>query len=174
VRPLDAATIRAVIHEAADTVTGDWIVLGGTVLPLLEAGYRTTLDIDLIPLGDAPQSQILILMGIAERHGLPVETINQAAGYFLRRVPRYLEHTVLLHEGSRARIYRPDPTLFVLLKLPRLSQSDLEDCLAFLRLARDTAEKMEEQVLRDAVVAELEAAGQEGRRERLERLLTAL
>lgn len=173
-KPLDAATIQAVVHEAAETVTGDWIVIGGTVLPLLGADYRTTLDIDLIPLGDAPQSEILALMDIADRQGLPVETINQAGGFFLKRIPGYAEHTVLVHQGSSARIFRPDATLFVLLKLPRLSQSDLEDCLALLRWARETAEDVDQPALRASILSELEAAGHEARRERLERLLAAL
>jgi hypothetical protein len=41
-----------------------------------------------------------------------------------------------LISGPTATIYRPDATLFVLLKLRRLSETDLEDCQALLDLVK--------------------------------------
>ncbi len=173
-RPLDPQLLKEFIRRAADRVEGDWVVIGGTVLPLLEAGDRATLDIDLIPVGEASQSDILDLMEIAEQMDLPVEAVNQAGAYFLKKIPDFEDHLILLHEGSRARIFRPDPTLYIRTKVNRLSESDLEDCLAFLRFAEVSGEKLDEIELRKEIRAELEKPVGMGRRERLEALLSAI
>lgn len=173
-RPLDSQLLKEFVSRAADTVEGDWVVIGGTVLPLLGAGDRATLDIDLIPVGEASQSDILDLMGIAEQMGIPVEAVNQAGAYFLKKIPDFEDHLILLLEGSRARIFRPDPTLYIRTKVHRLSESDLEDCLAFLRFARASEEELDETELRELIGAELEKPVGMGRRERLESLLSAI
>lgn len=170
-KPLDEQTLKAFIDRAADTVSGDWVVIGGTVLPLLGEGTRPTLDIDLIPVGEAPQSEIIDLMEIAEDLGLPVETVNQAGAYFLRKISDYQDHLMLLHEGKTARIYRPDTTLFVLTKVGRLMESDLQDCLAFLRFARENGEEVDEERLREHLRYELQQEPSRGRWERLRQLL---
>ena len=56
-RPLDRLTLRKFIGLAADSIVGDWVVIGGTVLPLLGAGNRATLDIDFVPVEDASPFQ---------------------------------------------------------------------------------------------------------------------
>lgn len=171
---LDDQTMRTFIDRAADIVEGDWVVIGGAVLPLLGEGTRPTLDIDLIPVGEASQSEIIGLMEIAENLGLPVETVNQAGSYFLRKISDYEDHLVLLHEGKTARIFRPDPTLYVLTKVGRLMESDLQDCLSFLRFARDTGEEVDEERLRERLREELQQEPPRGRKERLRRLLGAI
>ena len=173
-RPLDPRLLKQFVRRAADTVEGDWVVIGGTVLPLLGAGDRVTLDIDIIPVGEASQSDILDLMEIAEQMGLPVEAVNQAGAYFLKKIPDFEDHLILLLEGSSARIFRPDPTLFIRMKAHRLSESDLEDCLAILRFARASGEEFDETELRGSVRTELEKQIGIGRRERLESLLSAI
>ena len=173
-RPLDPQLLKEFIRRAADRVEGDWVVIGGTVLPLLGVGDRATLDIDLIPVGEASQSDILDLMEIAEQMGLPVEAVNQAGAYFLKKIPDFKDHLILLHEGSRAQIFRPDPTLYIRTKVYRLSESDLEDCLAFLRFAGVSGEELDETELREEIRAELEKPVGLGRRERLESLLSAI
>jgi hypothetical protein len=174
VRPLDRPTLRKFIEEAADALTGDWIIIGGTVLPLLGAGDRVTLDIDFIPVGDASQSDLLQLMEIAEGLQLPIETVNQAGAYFLQKISDYREHLVLLHEGAKARVFRPDPTLYISLKTPRLSETDLEDCLSFLEFARRSGESWDRARLSRSIQSEIRQAESAGRRERLGKLLQVI
>lgn len=173
-RPLDRPLLERFVRQAADTVSGDWVVVGGTVLPLLGAGERATYDIDLVPVADASQSDVIRLMEIAEGLGLPVESVNQAGSFFLHRVAGFEEHLVLLHEGSKARILRPDPTLYVSLKVGRLSESDLEDCRAFIAFARSTRESLDRPRLVRLVRQEIRKAGSAPRRQRLEVLLGLL
>ncbi|MBF0443814.1 MAG: hypothetical protein HQK54_18040, partial [Oligoflexales bacterium] len=70
--------IHSFLKLAGERLEGDWVILGGSVLPLLGINYRVTIDIDIGScLPDVSQKQILILMEIAEKLGLPVESVNQ-------------------------------------------------------------------------------------------------
>lgn len=169
--PLDRPTLEEFVRQAADAVDGDWVIVGGTVLPLLGAGDRATFGIDLVPVADASQSDVIMLMEIAEGLGLPVESVNQAGAFFLRKIPDFEEHLVLLHEGSRARILRPDSTLYVSLKVGRLSESDLEDCFSFLKFAHSAGESLDRPRLVKLLRQEIRTAGSERRQRRLEALL---
>jgi hypothetical protein len=92
-------------------------------------------------------------MELAAAAGLPIEAVNSAADFYVRRIPDWRQQLVELHRGSRATIYRPSATLFVLLKLPRLTETDLDDCTALLRHVRATGEAID----RARVVAALDA-----------------
>jgi hypothetical protein len=116
----------------------------------------------------------LKLMEIAEDLGLPVETINQAGGYFLSKIPGYRKSLVLLHTGPQARIYRPDALLYVLLKLPRLSESDLGDCLRFLDYTRAQGEPLARDRLLARVRGELAKGPSPDRKSRLKVLKEAV
>ncbi len=127
---LDRARIERLLQSAAEKLTGDWILVGGAAAAVWFAPGRTTEDLALIgPHGT--NAELLLLMEIAESHGLPVETINPATGFYLRRIIGWDREVVLLREG-RASIYRPNATLFLLLKLGRLGEKDLDDCMALL------------------------------------------
>lgn len=62
--------------------------------------------------------------------------MNSAADYFVRRVDGWRGHLEPFRTAASARILRPTPTLFLLLKIPRLSEADLRDCLGLLDRAR--------------------------------------
>ena len=80
----------------------------------------------------------LALMELAAELGLSIEAVNSAADFFVRRIPGWRSEIEPFVIGARGRIFRPSPTLFLLLKLPRLSAHDLGDCLALLaRVAED-------------------------------------
>ena len=117
---------------AGDRLTGDWILIGGSVLPALGIDVRTTVDIDFIGKTDQQQMQNLELMNIAVELGLPVETINQAGAYYLTKIPDYDKHLVKLHKGKKATIFTPDLYLFLKLKLERFTESDFTDCLEYI------------------------------------------
>ncbi len=138
---LDRARIERLLESAAEKLTGDWVLVGGAAAAVWFAPSRTTEDIDLIgPQGT--NADLLLLMEIAESHGLPVETINAAAGFYLRRVIGWNQELVLLR-GGHAKIYRPNATLFLLLKISRLGEKDLDDCLSLLAWSNTHAEAVD-------------------------------
>ena len=78
--------------------------------------------------------------------------------------------------GPRATIYRPSATLFLLLKLERLTAVDLDDCIALLDHCAATGELVD----RERVLARLTSlapspdAGRRDRRGLLEESLRSL
>ncbi len=114
-------------------------------------------------------------MKLAEDLGLPVETINQASLYFLEKIPNYIKELVILHKGKSATIYRPNVNLFIQLKVGRLSESDLADCLEFLKYARKTKEPVNRPKLQAVLNQEIhECADHESRLARLKQLRKAI
>lgn len=131
--------IHRFLKIASQRLKGRWLLVGGSVIPALGKEYRTTLDIDLVGLGEKERSQTLELMKLAEELKLPVEALNQAAAYFVDKVLKKKDHKnlVLLEEGKNAQIYRPSADLYLQLKIPRFSESDHSDCEEFLRLTQE-------------------------------------
>jgi hypothetical protein len=110
---------------------GRWLLIGGAAVAAWLIPDRTTEDIDLVGMAGT-QDERFALMNLALDAALPVEAVNSAADFFVRRIADWQDHLVVLHQGPRATIYRPDSTLFLLLKLGRLSEVDLADCEACL------------------------------------------
>ncbi len=171
---LDAKFLARFVVLAADRLDGDWVVIGGCVLPLLGVEHRVTVDIDVAGPDDADMGQMLVLMEIAEELGLPVETINQAGSHFLRRIEDWQEHLIEVQRGKRATIHVPDATLFLLLKLRRLTEADLLDCAEMLQLVKQQGGDVDTSRVRAAVAEALEHTPTAGRRERLGQLLRML
>lgn len=149
---MSGAVLKRFVSLASQRLRGDWVVLGGAVLPLLGVEQRITLDIDIAGPETATNRETLELMNIADELDLPVESINQAAAFFLHRIPGWNDRLCIVETGPNARILRPDATLFVLLKLERLSESDLIDCLAMLKLAAASEEPVETDLLLASIV----------------------
>lgn len=170
-KTINKETLEQFLEIATEKLPGKWLVFGGTVLPLLGARFRATLDIDLASLdGDASISDLMKMMEIAESLGLPPETINQAGSYFIQKLGVTEEHCTLLHKGSAGSVYRPNATTYLLLKIPRMSESDLEDCLAWIRFCESVGERVDAEAVRDAIQKEIRAIRQGemgGRRDRL-------
>ena len=168
---IDQALMRRFVALAADALCGEWVIMGGAVLPLLGIEDRVTWDIDVAGPPDAKLDQALVLMEIAERLGLPIEAINQAGAFFLHRIDGWHDGLVPLHAGKSAAILRPDATLFVRLKLDRLTESDLADCVAMLGAARRLGEPVRGRQLAAAIDVALGGGGLVAeRRVRLEAL----
>jgi len=127
----DRARIQALLTLAGERLDGEWLLIGGGAAAAWFSPGRTTEDIDLIGLGGT-QAERFALMELAVEAAIPIEAVNSAADFFVRRVAGWRDELVVLHRGSRATIFRPTATLFVLLKLHRLSAVDLDDCLALL------------------------------------------
>lgn len=127
---LDRDRLEDIIQALGDRLDGDWLLVGGALVALWVEPRRVTAD-DLVGLGGT-MAERLALMEAAEGLGLPVEALNSAADFFVRRVAGWREQIEPFRRGRRATIHRPTPTLFLLLKLARLSEQDLADCLAVL------------------------------------------
>lgn len=140
--------LKQFLKLAGDKLQGDWVVLGGTVLPLLGREYRITLDIDLVPVEEQTHRSLIQLMELAETLALPVEAINPAGAYFLKKHRGWKKDLVFLHKGKSATVYRPSANLYIELKIHRLSESDLQDCLEFLKFAKETTEPVDFERLR--------------------------
>jgi len=125
---LNSTLLKKFLKQAADTLDGEWLLVGGTLLPAVGLDVRPTVDIDLIGLGEKESAQNLELMEIAEKLGLAVESVNQAAAFFLKKVGYKKSDLLELQKGRRATIYRPSVMLYWKLKLPRLSDADQLDC----------------------------------------------
>ncbi len=128
----DRSRIQALLELVGERLDGEWLLIGGGAAAAWFAPSRTTEDLDLIGLGGT-QAERLALMDLAVTAAIPIEAVNSAADFFVRRIDGWRDQLIALHRGSRATIYRPDATLFLLLKIGRLSAVDLEDCLALLK-----------------------------------------
>jgi len=135
--------LKKFITQAVDRLSGDWVILGGAVLHLMNLDIRVTTDIDIAGPVTATMKDTVVLMDIAAELHLPVEAINQAASYFLFKIEGWENSLVLVHEGQSARILRPDVNLFLQLKINRLSESDLMDCLAIIVAAGELGETID-------------------------------
>lgn len=75
-KSLNTQILSKFLKQASSSLTGEWILVGGTLLPALGLNVRSTVDIDLIPLTKKDNSQTLELMKLTKSLNLPIETIN--------------------------------------------------------------------------------------------------
>jgi hypothetical protein len=170
---IDKSVIEKFLKQAVTKLSGDWVIIGGSVLPVMGIDYRSTLDIDIAAPKAATQKEILKLMEIAESLGLPPEAINPAGAFFLHRLKDWQKHLVLVKKGKNCRILRPDAFLYVRLKLGRLSDSDLSDSLKMLQHSKADTEGFA--LIQREVEKELKMEGVEAeRREKLEKILQVI
>ena len=99
-----------------ERLDGEWLLLGGALVALWLEPRRVTEDVDLIGLRGTADERYA-LMELATELGLPVEAVNSAADFFVRRIPDWRAELVELRRGAGATVYRPSVTLFLLLKL---------------------------------------------------------
>ncbi len=176
-KTLDAKLLKKFLKLACDRLEGDWVLIGGTLLPILGMDLRVTTDIDLVALDQtASNEKTLAVMKLADELGLPIETINQAGLYFLEKIKNYRSSLVILKQGKRSTIYRPDVNLYLLLKIPRMTESDFHDCCAFLKFAKQNKEPMNVRMIIQTIKLELDdkTLFNEGKKTRLEQLLTLI
>jgi hypothetical protein len=145
---LDRDAIERIVHAIGDQLDGKWLVVDGAALALWVSPRRLTEDVDVVPMTQTGGERLAILE-LAEQLSLPIESLNSAAEFFVRRVDGWQEQLELLYAGARSTVYRPNATLMVLLKMARLSERDLED----VRLVLDTAAAIDRQRLARALEA---------------------
>jgi hypothetical protein len=150
---INSELMEKFVKKSLANLEGEWVIIGGTVLLLLGIDERITMDIDIVPIDlEETNSQNLKLFEIAESLNLPVETINHAGEYFLSKIDDFKDHLVLIGESKRCKIFRPDTFLFLKLKLARMTETDLLDCISFSKFSRKETnpyQKETEKLLRD-------------------------
>lgn len=162
--------MKKFIAKALKTLEGEWVIIGGTVLPLMGIDHRVTMDIDLVNLNFRNSTQqTLELMEIAESIGLPVEAINQAGAYFLSKINDVKDHLIPLEQSKNCTIYRPDAYLYLKLKVARCSETDMEDCLVFFQ--KNKAEFLRHQKPIEKIIKLKMKSAEPEIKERLQRIL---
>lgn len=146
--------LKNFLSRAVQTLDGEWLLVGGTLLPAVGIDIRSTADIDLLGLGPREASQQIELMNIAESLGLPVESVNQAAGFFLKKVGYKKADLIILERSKNATVYRPSAELYIKLKLGRFSETDFTDCEEYLKFCLRVSDPIDI----GAVVAQIEQA----------------
>lgn len=129
--------IITLYNEIIKTLRGEWLLVGGALLHVLEINDRVTLDIDLVPLEEITNKDQLQIMKIAEKNNFPPETINFAAEYFVKKQKNWRKELVILFENKNLKLYRPSRKLFRLLKEQRGTETDLMDIEMFEKKITD-------------------------------------
>lgn len=124
-------TLEKFINKAQKELNGEWVILGGSLLSLLKIQKRVTYDIDIVELNQ--RSQDLALMQIAEDLDMPIETINQAAAFFLEKQKNYKEDLILINANKKFKLFRPNLSLYLRLKMSRATESDINDCITYIK-----------------------------------------
>ena len=168
----DRTRITELLAKAARELSGSWLLVGGGAAAIWFASDRTTEDLDLVGLAGT-QDERLALMQFAANASLPIEAVNSAADFFVRKVADWREQLVEVARGPSATIFRPTATLFLLLKLGRLSEVDLGDCLGLLAFAATNGETIDRERVRARLNALLET-DDAALRDRRSALLAAL
>ncbi len=106
---LDRERLQGILAAMAEQLRGDWLLVGGALVALWLEPRRVTEDIDLVGLGSSGEER-LDLMRFADAMGLPIEAVNSAADYFVRRVPGWEDELERFHAAGQVRIYRPTAT----------------------------------------------------------------
>ncbi|MGE4133904.1 MAG: hypothetical protein AB7F86_19870 [Bdellovibrionales bacterium] len=160
-KSLNSTLLKEFLTKASNSLKGDWLLVGGTLLPAVGIDIRSTVDIDLIGLSASGNQDSLELMELAESIGLPVDSINQAAAYFLKKVGHTKKDLILLRKGKSANIYRPSVELYWRLKLGRLSETDALDCQHYLQYASGQGDEIDFKKLTKSIRESLKALSPE-------------
>lgn len=148
---LEQQTLSQFIQHLVDETEGKWLLVGGALVALWLHPRRMTEDLDLVGLSGTNEER-LKLMNAAAAQGLPIEAVNSAAEFFVRRIDDWLDQIEIFIEGKKGIIYRPTPTLFLLLKISRLSEQDLEDCITLLAYTKQQGWSVD----RDRILGEID------------------
>ena len=129
---LNSKLLNQLALKIGDSIPGEWLVFGGSMLYLIGIDSRSTIDIDVTSFSLSTNADTLKLMKLAEELQLPIETINQSDAFFLNQIENWQGRCELFHKGKIGKIYIPNINLYIELKSSRMSESDLSDCKAYL------------------------------------------
>ena len=164
--------MKQFLKKSPEFLKGEWVLLGGALLPLLGENVRSTTDIDLVPLKEQ-RGQLLNVFNLAEALKLPIESVNLAASYFLLKMKDYEHNLILIHETQSFALYRPNLFLYLQLKLKRLSQTDLEDCLSYIRYTKKKKEPFKESEIMKLLQTHKDSLVEIEKKRRVEKILSS-
>lgn len=167
---LNSKLLKQFLKKAGESLDGEWLLIGGTLLPALGVDIRSTVDIDFIGLGKKEAAQSLELMELSESLKLPIETVNQAAAFFLNKIGYDKENLLVLHKGKKATIYRPSAELFFKLKIGRLSETDAMDCAHYYKYCASHKDRIDAESLVKLLKASIKKERNKEKQKRLENL----
>jgi hypothetical protein len=167
---LNSALLRKFLKLASEELEGQWLLVGGTLLPAVGIDIRSTIDIDLIGLGSKEKNQNLELMSLAEKLGLSIEVINQAAEFFVAKKKPTQGDMIELITGPKATIYRPTVELYWSLKIHRLTEADSLDCQYYLQYCKGQKDKINFKSMMAVISKELQIENSEAKFKRLSAL----
>lgn len=173
-KALDTKLLKKFLNLVSEKLKGRWLLIGGTLLPAVGIDVRSTVDIDLVGLGKSERLQNLELMELAESLGLSIESINQAAEYFLKNTNYSDADLIPLKKGKSAIIFRPSLHLYWQLKIARLTESDLIDCFAYFEYCKSQGDKISNKVLLEIIKKERTKESSLDKKNRLLKLLKTL
>lgn len=166
--------LEKLVQKTLKDLKGNWIIIGGSVLPLVGVEYRSTVDIDMIPMSESGNDSVLDLMRLAEGLGLPVESVNSAGLFFLKKIHDWEERIVLHQESKKCRIYRPQFDLYLELKISRLSESDETDIIAYHQWHQSNGLSIERKACQKILHREVQKTKDSDRKTRLTELIHTL
>lgn len=127
---MDTKTINEILGYLCETLGGDWLLTGGSLVRLGFDGNRGTEDVDLVKIRHSQLTDEAAKNALFQwllQRGLGPEWVNSAVEPFIREVREWEDELILFRSGSLGQIFRPNLTLFTYLKLRRGSDIDLRD-----------------------------------------------
>lgn len=167
---LNSKFLRKFLELVSRELEGRWLLVGGTLLPAVGIDVRATVDIDLVGLGPKEKMQNLELMTLAEKLGLHIEAINQAAEFFVSKHSPTSDDMIIVVKGKRAQIFRPRVELYWKLKVSRMTEADLLDCQHYLQFCIGQKDTIDMRELDRVVHLELKKEGSSEKQDRLLKL----
>ncbi len=154
-------------------VAGQWLIFGGSSLYLLGIDSRATMDVDVASFDMSTSDDTLKLMMIAQELKLPAETINIAGAFFLNSIPGWQNRCTVFRKGKLGKVFIPQIDLYFELKAKRMTESDLSDCLAYLKWCKLNQVKWDHDMLLEILRKALPTSVAEAKK-RIQLLITAL
>lgn len=170
-KALDSQLLSKFLQKVVTELRGEWLLVGGALLPAVGLNIRATVDIDIVGLGPAEANQSLELMKISESLGLAVESVNQAAAYFVNKIGYTKKDLLILRQGKYATIYRPSVILYWRLKVLRMTEADTLDCQHYLNYCVAQEDRVDLASLKIVLNSALKNTNETEKRFRLETLL---
>ncbi|MBC7691352.1 MAG: hypothetical protein H7222_06245 [Methylotenera sp.] len=154
---MEITQISALLEELCQKVGGDWLLTGGSLVQLEFNGQRATEDIDVVLVRHSQVSDVIAqdrLFKAAIGLGLSPENVNSAARFFVQQIQNWENHLIEIKSGPVGRVFRPDLTLFVALKLKRGTEIDLEDIRDAVQFCHGKNDRINETELKAMLNAE--------------------
>ncbi len=171
-KPVDPRSLQKFVQLMGDELRGDWVFCSSVILPLLSVSSNVYSEIDIALPQDVDTTNIVRLFSIAERLGWPVETVQLHATHYAQSIADWRRMVLPLRKSKNCGVYRADVNLFVAMRMQRLTEADLTDCLDYVAYALREGEAINEAYLSQLIRRQLSKADSaSGRSERLEALL---